>query len=247
MQKLIYALPALIMGATQAAGTIDQLKIDDDVVLFSTTEAKTHTLPACVSDEHAKLWSVSLQTDSGKAMYALILNAMSQGSGLTVDSAADCANRNGVERAKGVDITVATQEAEKHTSLNIYKADGIKIGTLVSPVGPYRWYYSDSETTDGVKYMDNQSSATLYFASEDCSGNPHVGSAQAPSGKLVRNPFYNNNKFYTGGSSSIIDAESHLHSSSGECIIKSMRFSSYQLVEVEHPICGAHACVLKAN
>jgi hypothetical protein len=110
MQKLIFFIPFLFASAAQAVGTVDFLKIDKDMVLFSTTVAKTNASPTCVTTDNADIWAVSLKSESGRAMYSLIVTAMAKDLGLDVESANDCADAEGVERAGGVNMTPVVSE-----------------------------------------------------------------------------------------------------------------------------------------
>lgn len=88
-----------------AAGTVDYLKVDGTVVQFSTTEPKP-AIPslACVADNMAQNWSVSLSNESGRAIYSLIVTAMSKELALDIVSAGDCGDKDGLERAGEVSI-----------------------------------------------------------------------------------------------------------------------------------------------
>ncbi|MGJ8682178.1 hypothetical protein [Paraglaciecola sp.] len=105
------------------AGTIDFLEVDNDVVLFSTTDAKTHTLPSCVTAENANLWSVSLANESGRATYSLILTAMARGDSvaLDVESADDCVNRPGAEDVSKVNLVVNSPSSATNNVNSFYK------------------------------------------------------------------------------------------------------------------------------
>ena len=91
-----------------ASGSINFLEVDNDVVLFSTSEAKVATSPACVAQENSNLWTVPLASDSGRAIYSLILTSIAKGEGvaLNIESAQDCADKTGIERASKVSLIV---------------------------------------------------------------------------------------------------------------------------------------------
>ncbi len=99
MKKWILTLVAVFSGVTQAAGTVDFLEVDNDVVLFSTSEAKATSSPACVTPENATKWSISLATQSGRAHYTMLVTALSMGIEVNVETAGDCADMAGLERA----------------------------------------------------------------------------------------------------------------------------------------------------
>lgn len=99
MKKWILTLVAVFSGVTQAAGTVDFLEVDNDVVLFSTSEVKATNSPACVTAENANKWSISLATQSGRANYTMLVTALSMGIEVNVETAGDCADMAGLERA----------------------------------------------------------------------------------------------------------------------------------------------------
>jgi hypothetical protein len=104
MNKLICIITLLVVTSSHSAGTVDFLKIDKDIVLFSTTEVKTDASPTCVNAGNADKWAVSLKSESGRAIYSLLVTAMAKDLGLDVESANDCADAEGLERASGVNM-----------------------------------------------------------------------------------------------------------------------------------------------
>ncbi|WP_102796409.1 hypothetical protein [Bowmanella denitrificans] len=108
-QRFVVAMMAACGVVTypvaNAAGTLDYLKVDGTVVQFSTTEPKP-AIPslACVADNMAQNWSVSLSNESGRAIYSLIVTAMSKELALDIVSAGDCGDKDGLERAGEVSI-----------------------------------------------------------------------------------------------------------------------------------------------
>lgn len=112
MIRALALFTLLASSFTQASGMVDYLEVDNNVVLFSTTETKAHAALSCVTDDNADLWSVSLATDSGRAMYSLILTAMAKGDelGLSVSTANDCGVITGIERADNVALALVVAE-----------------------------------------------------------------------------------------------------------------------------------------
>lgn len=96
-----------------ASSTINYIEVDDDVILFSTTDEKSGISPSCVDADHRALWSASLDTNSGRAIYSLLLTAMAKEQGLAVNisSADDCSVVDGIERADNVTLAVTTASA----------------------------------------------------------------------------------------------------------------------------------------
>lgn len=96
----------LLMASTNsfAEGNLTSLKVDSDVVYFSTNEEKPTTSPSCMQAENNNKWSISLNTATGKAIYALLVTASADNRKITVESANDCADYAGFERAKSAEL-----------------------------------------------------------------------------------------------------------------------------------------------
>lgn len=99
--KYLFLL-GLFPATAQAAAKLTLLDVQGDVVYFSSAESKTAGIPACVSPENSTLYSLSLTHDSGKAMYAMLMTAMSSGNALDITSAGDCGAVDGFERASAI-------------------------------------------------------------------------------------------------------------------------------------------------
>ncbi|MGH8602101.1 MAG: hypothetical protein ACREXR_04790 [Gammaproteobacteria bacterium] len=85
-----FALSALLAwsGATAGNGSgkvVHLIAHAGDIVMFKLDESHTGK-PACSSNE----WALSLSTHSGRAMYALLLSAHSQGKRVVVQGADAC-------------------------------------------------------------------------------------------------------------------------------------------------------------
>ncbi|WP_281556442.1 hypothetical protein [Thalassomonas sp. RHCl1] len=87
-----------------AAAKVNYLNVDGDSVHFSTAEAKSAVSPSCVVADTDDRFAVSLRTEAGRAMYSLLITAMSSDVPVTVTSAADCGDVFGLERAQSVSI-----------------------------------------------------------------------------------------------------------------------------------------------
>lgn len=87
------------------SNTVNFLEVENDTAIFSTSEAKANG-PACVLSEFKDKWAVSLSSDSGRAMYSLIMTALAKSESLqlSVTSANDCGVLDGVERALDVSV-----------------------------------------------------------------------------------------------------------------------------------------------
>ena len=90
-----------------AAALVDYLNVDGNAVHFSIAESKTQTPPQCAVAETNDKFAVSLNTEAGRAMYSLLITAMSTKQGVSVKTAGDCADIAGIERASSVSIQPA--------------------------------------------------------------------------------------------------------------------------------------------
>jgi hypothetical protein len=108
-----------IFAVKVAAGQLIYINVIDEVVYFSTDEAKTST-PSCVIAASAEQWTVSLNNKTGRALYALLVTAMSAKQDVSIESAGDCNDAPGVERAEGVSAVAAKEnEAINTESRNV--------------------------------------------------------------------------------------------------------------------------------
>ena len=103
MKLLPFLILPLISQTAFAAGKIDYLNVVDDTVYFSTDEVKASS-PACVLADTANQWTVSLNSKTGRALYSLLVSAMSAEQSVSVESGQDCADISGIERAKGISL-----------------------------------------------------------------------------------------------------------------------------------------------
>lgn len=85
-----------------ANGELQSLKVDGNIVLFSLSGGKEMTSPDCVQSGNENLWSLSLDSASGKAMYSLLVAASAGENTITPSSALDCEAINGVERVRSL-------------------------------------------------------------------------------------------------------------------------------------------------
>jgi hypothetical protein len=92
-------------NVTNAASKVSFINVDENTVYFSTQQTKTHTSPTCIKPETKNQWTVSLSSSNGRALYSLLATAVAGNLDIDVSSALDCADINGIERAKGVSIS----------------------------------------------------------------------------------------------------------------------------------------------
>ncbi|MCH2058018.1 MAG: hypothetical protein MK214_15675 [Thalassotalea sp.] len=139
-----------------ASGSIVSLKVDQNTVYFSTDEAKLNSSPSCVTPENSAFWTVSLESASGKAIYALLVTAAADNRQISIDSAEDCSNAAGFERASSVELGAS--------SIEVYtpKLQDVAYG--------YRHYYQGSQ------------SCTIHINSKNSEGNYYLVANDQPNG-----------------------------------------------------------------
>lgn len=249
MKNWLLTSSLLFTGLVNAAGSVDFLEVDNDVVLFTTTEAKTGTRPACMSMDNDALWSVSLTSESGRAMYSLILTAMAKGDsvGLAVESADDCANTDGVERANKVNLATenTTVSASSAKSVGVYKGDGVtRLGTLLHMGSPNTWYYATPELSPVPNIVTNINNAgtTVRFTGEDCTGTAFLYSRQD---YLYFYEQLDDEILLTEPTSQRLVRVSEKNAN-GQCFSRtSSTVDGYKLVPGDDPTCGPKRCMLK--
>ncbi|AIY67415.1 hypothetical protein [Pseudoalteromonas piratica] len=96
----------------QANAKISYLNVDGNNVHFALASDKTHTIPSCAIAETNQHYGVSLLTEAGRAMYSLLITAMSSKQAVSVVSGNDCSDVEGVERAKSVILTPQVESTE---------------------------------------------------------------------------------------------------------------------------------------
>lgn len=102
MKKLLLLL--LAVGTHSfASSKISYLSVKGEVVYFSTTQPKTHTIPSCVVAENQQLWAVPLGSLSGRAMYSILVTAVATNSPVNIEPKNSC-SVVGVEAPNEVSI-----------------------------------------------------------------------------------------------------------------------------------------------
>lgn len=242
---------SLISCGSFAEGLLTSLKVKNDIVYFSTDEAKTTQSPACMATENSNKWAMSLNTATGRAVYALLVTANADNRKVSVESANDCIDVGDFERAAGLEISplIAGNQTNAN-ALYLYKADGItKAGRFVekfesrrtTPVNRF-WYLANDNPTTLQLYTPNAGQTTVYFKSSDCTGEAYT--TKAGEG---RNIFINEGKFFTRGEPDGTGMRSRLFYD-GTCT-QTTSGSGNLLYKLDftyrNPLCGEHVCILK--
>lgn len=250
MNRYFCLLLFVISGTADAAGVIDFLKIDKDVVVFSTTETKSTVSPACMTAENADYWTFSLASDSGRAAYSLIVTAMAKNLDLEVASAEDCADSDGYERADGVNLVFAQAGAASNQGgISVYKGDGVtKIGTLASVIDKDTWLYTTAEGTGELLELDNEVRlfGRVYFRSNGCSGSTYLTSNGAAGFSLAFEHLDNGKLYRVSNGGGSYTTKSYMKGD-GQCYEDTRTNTFYPLHPYVHPVCGEYRCILKGS
>ncbi|ALU44688.1 hypothetical protein [Pseudoalteromonas rubra] len=97
------SLLALFSGSG-LAGTITELKVDGNTVIFKTSDVKSHAVPDCVQAAHKADWAIDLNTLPGQAKYSTLVTAMSAKAQVAITSAQTCLNDSSLEKVQSVSM-----------------------------------------------------------------------------------------------------------------------------------------------
>lgn len=109
MNKRLVLSLCLFSVFGHAQNNIETLKVAEDVVYFSTTEAKAHISPNCMNAANNDIWTMPLNTVTGKASYAMLVASLEKNRPITVEPANDCTAIAEYERASSITLGPATQ------------------------------------------------------------------------------------------------------------------------------------------
>lgn len=237
-----------------ANNSIEELSVNGELVTFTTSQSKVSSNPACVTSPNEELWSVSLSHNVGRAMYAMLVAASNNKQSITVTSAGDCADAQGIERVAAIKVS-ATQAAVQPSSgsgVFLYKGDGItKIGTVVNAVNNSAVYYvpsSESSSATNVNLSAYTVAAKLpntfvmIYSGDNCTGN-----VQSITPNLNGwHPNYANGKFIKSSPSrSGFSARSKKLLHNNTCYEYVISDSWYNVTFSTDPVCGDSPCIFK--
>ncbi|RZF98653.1 hypothetical protein EXT48_21595 [Pseudoalteromonas sp. CO348] len=247
MRQLIL-LTALTSTAAHA-GMVNQVEVKNNTVLFS-TESMTDSTLSCASNINKKLRGFSLNTHDGRAMYSLIVAALSKNYAVDVQSALDCADTQDVERIQSLRLLADTSQSNNSSShsIGVYKHDGVtRIGTYISHSGNSRgrsWQYFDKIASDGYKSASISlvtSYREQYFSSTNCTGESLL--------------LYQSDLFYSGWEKSFVKSDTSrptliASKKDGDYCYRdiiSQNLTGYFLVKTTHPVCGTGPCKIRED
>lgn len=104
---LVIVLASIGLSSKAHAASIAQLDIQGELVIFTTTEAKSHNVPTCVSTDNTEKWAVNLNTQKGVLAYGMLLSAFNAGLQIEVTSTDACEGATAIEGAKSLRIISA--------------------------------------------------------------------------------------------------------------------------------------------
>ena len=249
MKKLAFCFLASFSGLAQASGAVDFLQVDDDVVMFSTDEAKVVPSPACVTAENQNLWSVSLATDAGRAIYSMVLTSMAKGSGLglSVESANDCGVTDGVERAKKValDTVISAENASNSSAVGLYKNDGVtRVGGVLKFTSNNDFFYATEEAAFAIRQVSYYRGVSIYYEQDNCAGEAFTERSEAHQ----FNAFHNDGKFFTMADAAAQRNLLSYKATDGVCRAYTATKYTHSIGQAEaHPLCGLGPCLFKVD
>lgn len=161
MKKCLGTVSSLFFAANVWAGDeINHLDVNDGIVVFGTSETKTSASPSCMATDQADKWAISINSESGRAIYSLLMTAMVTNRTVTVVSAGDCADAEGYERAIGVNLDVNVTAVPTTVEMKtFYKPVAYGINGYAN-----RKYFCNVTSTlkddDGTPYLHKVSTTT---------------------------------------------------------------------------------------
>ncbi|AIY67414.1 hypothetical protein [Pseudoalteromonas piratica] len=254
--KLLLSLAILFAPIiAQANAKISYLNVDGNNVHFTLAADKTHTIPSCAIAETNQHYGVSLLTEAGRAMYSLLITAMSSKQAVSVVSGNDCNDVAGVERAQSIslmpDVSAAGGSAK---AMYLYKSDGVtKLGRIYNSENINHFYYFPLDDNTKLREYRNtiwtiyySPQHQLYFSETECQGAALVQYHGANTPRYVKNIGYNDGNLLSAtGSSSYYNFKS-IKNNSGECV--SYNYPNQRAtIATPHqdPICGNGPCIFK--
>ncbi|WP_448566728.1 hypothetical protein [Thalassotalea ganghwensis] len=246
IDKIIVGCLSLMLVPIGFTANLTSLKVKDDIVYFTTDEQRTN-VPSCMATDNASSWTVSLNTPTGNAIYALLVTASADKRQVTVEGAEDCGDVIGYERAASVELMQGNASNGNSQSYYLYKADGVtKVGEIYQVIDFENLLYVPTSSPQGsqvVQYTQDPGTSELYFATSGCRGTAFAGLPNITG----RHKDINDGAFFK---SSEEIARTGVYSrllGSGKCSnFSSSAMKAYSLdFSYEDPLCGSNVCVIK--
>jgi len=241
-------------NASIASSTLTSLKVDGDIVYFSTKQAKGEVSPSCMLDEFKNDWSVSLKNTTGKAIYSMLVAATATQKSIIVKTANDCAIKSGYERARSVEIS-SEPGTLNNGQFYLYSGDGQRIGVIAELKDlseGYVSYISDEDLdNDEVRQlysvkMPRYSKYWRYFTQSNCQGDVMFESAIGEIGTQFAIKNFNDGKFISLNSTRRSYSAS-LSRNGDDCENYSQSNSFNGFTPSLHPVCGDSPCKIRVE
>ncbi|PAJ73593.1 hypothetical protein CJF42_15125 [Pseudoalteromonas sp. NBT06-2] len=101
----VYMLFLPVANSAEIQGYIEFIKLEDNVVTFKTDSTAAYTQPDCALAENKGLFTLTLDTTMGRAMYAALMSASSIKKPILMNSSGSCIELQGVETVTGLTVT----------------------------------------------------------------------------------------------------------------------------------------------
>ncbi|WP_125784027.1 hypothetical protein [Pseudoalteromonas rubra] len=262
-QSGLMALTLLSATVTQAqtSAHVKSLSVQGTTATFSLVQDKTHTLPACVNPDTRQLWSLDITSIQGRALYSLLMTAVSKSQLVSVQSANNCDVLAGIEQVAGLttEFDHSAPQVVSDGGLVLYQGNGItKLGKVSDITGNTVSYINHS---GWISYFYRHVRGDeLMFTDERCATEPYGNrNAFFTTGErttfslvaeryLVQKQVNGNvvqlNKqagpFYSYGFKNGVLECTNMNKQNWE-----IPGDIYLLETVEHPLCGNRVCVIK--
>ncbi|MCV2884323.1 hypothetical protein OE749_06415 [Aestuariibacter sp. AA17] len=233
---------ATITMSASHASYVQTLKVKGNHVLFSTSaERQQHA--ACVTNENEQFWSLSLNTESGRASYSLLMLALDQSKSVNIEPANDCADISGVERAESINVNFSSMNTTANTGKIAAMVTGDEkhqVGIIITAFSKDRWAYVGNTATSELQYYDAKPSLSqVYYSGSNCTGTPL-------SEHTIHqwNPYFANGNYVQGNLNNTVTGYRSIRNLSTQACQNSSNSAKnmYILEEAPHPLCGTRPC-----
>ncbi|MCG7560716.1 MULTISPECIES: hypothetical protein [Pseudoalteromonas] len=239
-----------------ASSQIDSMAIQGDIVqLELVNPAQSRTPAACVASEYQQHWTLSLNTASGKASYALLVNAFEQQKPVTIQGAGDCQDSPGIERIHSIRVQ---QKYSDDSVLYLYKGDGVtKLGRILKLEEGGQWEdlavmimpdeFSQNVKTVYPRRAFHKQDFVYYYRIHGCTGPKRINAVQD---RVYFNENINDGRFFTVQLGQRTANESILRTETGQCTnIHDRNYIQYayeyEIQPATTPLCGPAPCQIK--
>lgn len=255
---LVFALLNVDISHAQTSAQIKSLSVQGTTATFSLAQDKAHTSPACVHPDTKQLWSLDITSVQGRALYGLLMTAVSKSQLVSVRSANNCDVLAGIEQVAGLNVSFSDAQPAGSSTVALYKGDGVtKVGDVITVANGYVTYH-DKANNWFARFTRRNSNSPVYYLDAQCQGQPYGLSGtwsdshnQGPTYSTILNAFLlaspsweTSNRLNIYGGNKV-----YAHLEDGSCVENGVSYekdASYtKLSETMHPMCGDKQCVIK--